>query len=283
MAVVRSFDEYLRWLSSDAVIDELAGHTEFSRSETAQLLRMSVEEARFGYESVISRFPAGGRILEVGCGSAILTTYLREHGHDITGLEPEGYHLFPAIQAFLRRSRDVPLLRIPAEDLNPGQHGLFDFIFSVNVLEHIPALDQAMPAMASVLARGGRMWHTCPNYSVPYDPHFAVPLVPFRPTATAWLLPKHVRDGELWRGLNFVTAQRLMRLARASGLSVSFERGMMVKSIMRIETDPEFASRQAPWVRRAAQWFRRTGLLRMVKAFPPEWSTPMGVEMTRGT
>jgi SAM-dependent methyltransferase len=282
VAVVRTFEEYLGWLTSEPVVDGMIRRTGLPRDTIRQLLHMSVGEARFGCEAIISRLPVSGRILEIGCGPGILTAYLRERGYDVTGLEPYGYHIFPCVQAVLRESCDVRILQIPAEALDPERHGRFDFIFSINVLEHVAALDRAMKGMASVLAPNGRMWHTCPNYTVPYEPHFSIPLVPFRPAATKWLLPRRITDGELWRGLNFVTARQLVRLGRACDLTVSFERGTMVNSLLRLGTDSEFARRQAA-LGRAAHLLRKTRLMGVVGAIPPALSTPMAVEMVRRT
>ena len=57
-----------------------------------------------------------------------------------------------------------------------------------------------------------------PNYRVPYEPHFGLPLYwPLRRAGERWLpaLP----DDELWRGLNFLSACRILqRWAAAHGL-----------------------------------------------------------------
>ncbi len=94
----------------------------------------------------------------------MLSSYLHMQGHDITALEPytSGFDFMAAIQAVVSEETgtDIRTLHIRAEELCPSQHGVFQFIFSVNVLEHIPDLTGAIRGMASVLTPGGRMWHT---------------------------------------------------------------------------------------------------------------------------
>ena len=79
--------------------------------------------------------------------------------------------------------------------------------------------------MRSVLAPAGSMVHTCPNYHVPYEPHFGIPLVPGVPSATRFVLPGRIASSGLWRSLNFVTSTGLRRTARRAGLTVEFEPG----------------------------------------------------------
>jgi hypothetical protein len=48
------------------------------------------------------------------------------------------------------------------------------------------------------------MIHLCPNYTIPYEPHFRRLLVPFIPSALAPVRPDLKRN-DLWRSLTFVT------------------------------------------------------------------------------
>ena len=55
--------------------------------------------------------------------------------------------------------------------MKPGQAGdaaVFSFYATKNV----------------TCGEGGAMIHMCPNYFVPYEPHFGIPLIPFAPRAT---------------------------------------------------------------------------------------------------
>jgi len=140
----------------------------------------------------------------------------------------------------------------------------FDLIFSVMPLEHIPDFEAAFAGMAAVLAPQGRMIHLCPNYMVPYEPHFGLPLVPLAPRATALLLPSLKASG-LWRSLNFVTYRRVRRCAAAAGLTVEFAPRMMLRAFERLDRDPIY--------RGAPARPRHDGLRSVARARPaaPHW------------
>ena len=280
----RTVDEHLALLTCDRVVERIVDRTGGSREEIGRILDMYATEARYGYNLITPQLSNDHTtILEVGSGLCMLSSYLRMQGYDITALEPciAGFDLFAEIQAVLLEEAGVslPILRVKAEELSPKRHGLFQFVFSINVLEHIPNLANAIRGMASVLTPDGHMWHTCPNYAVPYEPHFGVPLVPFFPRATGLLLPRGIAGGELWRSLNFVTYFGLRRMARANNLSVSFRRGTMAEALKRLDSDPEFARRHSSLLYRAHRLLGAAGLLRVIESIPPMLSTPMMVAM----
>ena len=216
----------------------------------------------------------------------MLSSYLRLQGHDITALEPSapGFDFMAQIQGVVleETGTDLPILHIRAEELCPDQHGAFQFIFSVNVLEHIPELTGAMRGMASVLAPGGRMWHTCPNYIFPYEPHYGLPLIPLFPRATSLLLPRRITGDSLWRSLNFVTYFDLKRLARANGLSADFRGGTMADALKRLESDDKFAARHSGRLSQIYRILKGIGGISAIEALPAAVSTPMMVAMENG-
>jgi len=226
----------------------------------------------------------GKRILEVGAGTGLLSIFLRLQGHDVTALDPSlgGFEPHERVAAFARdwfRAQDLPFLRIGAAALDPTAHGRFDLIFSVNALEHIPDFEAAFAGMAAVLAPQGRMIHLCPNYLVPYEPHFGLPLVPLAPRATALLMPSLKASG-LWRSLNFVTHRRVRRCAAAAGLTVEFAPRMMLRAFERLDRDPIYRERQRGLVTMVFGMLRALGLLRLIGALPYQLSTPMLFELT---
>jgi SAM-dependent methyltransferase len=201
---------------------------------------------------------------------------------DVTPLEPcaNGFDFFAKILAALvEKNLSPPVLGIKAEELLLETHGGFDLIYSVNVLEHIPDLEEAMAGMARVLIVGGHMLHTCPNYTIPYEPHFALPLIPFTPRATRCLLRKRITDTELWRSLNFVTAVRIRRIAAANGCAVAFRRNIMT-SLTRLDWDAEFAKRQGG-ILPIYRVLKSTGLLKLIRLLPPALNTPMEMELRK--
>jgi SAM-dependent methyltransferase len=164
-----------------------------------------------------------------------------------------------------------------AEHLDPDTHGRFDLIFSANVVEHIQPLGAAIGALSRVLAPGGVMRHVCPNYHFPYEPHLAIPLVPFAPKLTCHVLSSKIAsNGHIWRTLNFVTATRMRRLARANGLDIEFEKGVMGRFFGRLREDPVFARRHRGLLTSIAKTTVVGPLIEsFLRAIPPMAATPM--------
>jgi SAM-dependent methyltransferase len=227
----------------------------------------------------------GKRILEVGAGAGLLSILLRRRGYDVTALDPSrgGYEahagLGPAIRKWFR-ANDLPFLSIGAAELNRSSHGEFDLIFSVNVLEHIPDLREAFHAMASVLSTSGRMVHLCPNYTIPYEPHFRLPLVPFVPSALALLRPD-LRHNDLWRSLNFVTYRDILRYAHECNLTIEFKPGMMLRAFERLRVDSIFRGRQKGIPTTVFAILERFHLLSFIGRLPYWFATPMLFECGR--
>ncbi len=226
----------------------------------------------------------GKRILEVGAGLGLLSIHLKQQGFDVTALEPgSGGFDFNATTGKLIRDhtgvQDLPVWDCTAEALTPDTHGYFDVIFSSNVLEHIPDMDIALKAMLSVLKPNGIMVHTCPNYRIPYEPHYGLPLVPFFPRATAVLKPSLYKD-DLWRSLNFVTYGDIVRFCRSNSASVSFDRELLHQAFRRLDAEEGFRDRQPAYLRAILSVLQGLKLLNLLKFVGPSWSTPMRFQIT---
>jgi hypothetical protein len=141
-------------------------------------------------------------------------------------------------------------------------------------------LGRNLGAIGAVLAPGGRMIHTCPNYRVPYEPHYRIPLVPGRPALTAHLARRASRD-PAWETLNWITAGDVERIARRHGLSVSFHAGELQAALALLRTDEAFAQRQRGLVTVVAGVLDRLGLLGLMGRLPASFATPMTYTLTR--
>jgi 2-polyprenyl-3-methyl-5-hydroxy-6-metoxy-1,4-benzoquinol methylase len=284
--IVQSTLVEIRSILSDAqFLDDCASRLSRPKAEIVSRIQTSLSEAAVGLSLLEGIDLNGKRVLEVGAGIGIVSLVLHRQGIEVVPIEPgRGGFDQNARIGFLLRERlgidDLAYLSLGAEELRPGDHGYFDVIFSVNVLEHIPDLDSAIEAMCRVLKPGGVMRHTCPNYLIPYEPHFGVPLVPLLPRLTAWLLPK-ARGTELWESLNFVTLGQMKRAFARRGLDCSFASGTMHKAFVRLDADEKYRERQGGHrvVSIAYGLLRRLGLLRLVAALPPTLATPMTFEV----
>lgn len=257
------------------------------RTDAPELAATYAAEASTGLSLIAPLLRPGMRVLEVGCGIGALARFLDDQGVDITGIEPgaSGFGFMPdmgrAILAMTPAMPDKHWLPIGAEKLDPALHGRFDLIFSTNVMEHIADLEGAFRGMTSVLAAGGTMVHLCPNYVVPYEPHFGVPLLPWWPGATRHLFPRTVgKYPGLWDELNFITSQRVKSLSRRNGLNTAFDRGIMGAALRRFDRDPMFRERQGRIAGLAQGAITRFGLMGWLDRLPGEWTSPMVMRLT---
>lgn len=228
--------------------------------------------------------PDGARLLEVGAGMGVCSAYLSRCGYTVVAIEPGGVgfdenrRISEALRELSGASHQLE--SVGAEDLTRERHGEFSLCFSNNVLEHVDSPLDALGAMSKVLAPSGVMVHSCPNYSIPYEPHFGIPLVPFRPRATRFLLPESIRASQLWESLNFVRAKDITAIAATFGLGVGFRSGLLARSIRRLRIDDEFRARHQ-LIGSLAAVAERLRLVKLLARLPPSLSTPMDMLLFR--
>ena len=138
-------------------------------------------------------------------------------------------------------------LHIAAEDLEVKDQGKFDLIYSINVLEHILRFRNSLVSMQSDLGKNGTMPHTCPNYHIPYEPHFAILIAPFIPRLTTCFIP-NLRKSELWNSLNFVSSTSLRHICYSLGLEIKLYPNVMYDTFIRLDEDEAFRRCQNPFV-----------------------------------
>ena len=282
---MQSLAEHLAEITSASCIEFCAARADIPPDRVRRRLVDYVGEVAVGAALLSPLSLAGRRVLEVGAGLGLLGIWLRRRGVSVTMLEPgaggfsENERLLGALLEWTKTS-GTDVIRSPAESLDPLRHGTFDIVFSVNVLEHIPHLEDALRGILSVLEPGGVMRHTCANYTVPYEPHYGWPLIPFFPRATGYLVPR-VRQDEVWRSLNFITYGRVVRFCRTHAMAYDFDRGTMAKAFSRLEEDPAFRARHGAVVAIAHNVLRSTGVLKLLARVPPIAATPMAFSCWR--
>jgi SAM-dependent methyltransferase len=115
-------------------------------------------------KSILANVPPPARLLEIGGGEPIVSGLLAELGYDVTLIDPyDGFGNGPT--DYERYRQEFPHVKIVREYFRPelpalrGQ--LFDAIFSISVLEHIPpdAMGICFDAIGEFLAPGGGSIH----------------------------------------------------------------------------------------------------------------------------
>lgn len=98
------------------------------------------------------------RALELGAGDGFLSRILARYSHDLLCTEINQERLKPV---------DLPNVRYQVLDAegvgDTFEAKTFDFIFSSNLLEHLPDADRAIRGMAKVLTDEGIAVHVLPN------------------------------------------------------------------------------------------------------------------------
>jgi SAM-dependent methyltransferase len=210
----------------------------------------------------------------------LLAGYLNSKGINITALEPGlgGFSVSTALADAVAGSPEFKTLKrlnVSAEELSQENFEVFDFIYSVNVLEHIPELEKAIQGMRNVLTNQGKMMHTCPNYTVPYEPHFGIPLIPFFPRLTPFIYSQ-CKNSELWDSFNFITASQIKRICSRNAMNIRFDAGVLHRSFLRLEEDSEFLKRQSnSLVGTIFKILKSTGLINITRFIPAKLATPM--------
>jgi len=124
----------------------------------------------------LTGLPAGGRILDLGCGALGLRAL--EPNLDITGVDLVERPAYPG-----------PFVRADAATGLPFADNEFDLVYCSSVIEHVAPPRRA--AFAAEARRVGRAWFVqTPAFSFPVEPHSLLP-------GAHWLPPRLRRP--YWR------------------------------------------------------------------------------------
>jgi len=284
-ALNTALQQFLDTIPFDVIANDVATITGKPFSEISGLLDTYANESHVSLELVEAHLPAlhpneTPRILEVGSGLCLLSLFLKQQGYPIVALEPAigGYGIFEQTKnALLNHFSHLKLevLSIPAQQLNPKQHGRFALIFSNNVIEHIPEWQTALSAMMSVLSPLGQLRHACPNYTIPYEPHYGVPVFRhFRKLSQRLFLSKSA-NLDIWNSLNFITCRQIKAFCRQQQLTCYFQEALLYRAFCRIHDDPVFQQRHQGMITRVANVMMMPPFKQIIRRLPASLSTPM--------
>jgi len=214
-----------------------------------------INEAEFGYRYIreyLLECSAGSRVLEVGSGPCVLLSQLKIDFPDleIMGIEPigPGFDNFEGTLQQLTDKFGFELQKSPYEDLEDT--GRFDFIFLVNVFEHLPDWRHFLKFVAAKLQSDGKCVILCPNYGFPYEPHFGLPIV-LNKSLTYRIFKAKIMQCEekngwsgLWESLNLVKWNEVRKWGPNCGLQICFIGSILRDMVERFQYDKEFAQRQ---------------------------------------
>ena len=141
------------------------------------------------YQSIERYLDKDKKILEVGGGIHLFTSFLHQN-YDITSIEPGGFAGFT--DELRNKILDQHKLKVHTTTVeNFITDTKFDFIFSMNVLEHTDDIKQHVISCMNLLKNEhSLLFIQCPNYTFPFEPHFYKWFIPFFPNFTFAILRK---------------------------------------------------------------------------------------------
>ena len=285
-ALTDRLDRFLDAIPFEHIAAEVAQSSQNNVETIMSMLNTYANESRVSVTLIMDHLKSGLQLLEVGAGLCFTSLFLKSEGYRITALEPAigGFGMFEQLKnAILKHHAALQLevITVPAQQLNRKQYGQFDLIFSNNVIEHIPDWQAALAAMTSVLSGQGSMVHACPNYSVPYEPHYGIPVFRRLPELSRLLFLSSQCDAEIWDSLNFITCKNIRNYCNSYKLTYYFKRELLYNALKRIDDDPLFKERHQGFIAGIATFIMRSGLGELIRRIPPAMATPMIVEISK--
>lgn len=170
-------------LSKNIIFRGIDDHNE--KKEAELYLGNAIADANFTLYKIKPYINKNIKILEVGGGLHLLSSYLCENGYDITSLEPGNFTTFidKLRNNILTELNPKNTFTCKLEELKT--YNKYDFIFSINVLEHTESVVDHLKLQTSFLSNSeSKVLVRSPNYNFPFEPHFYKFFIPFFPNFT---------------------------------------------------------------------------------------------------
>lgn len=138
----------------------------------------------------------GKKILEIGFGGGITLATFFKNGGEMYGIEIENILLDVANKFFLENSiiADVVLY----DGINfPFKDCVFDYSYSISVLEHTEHPENILKEAYRTLKSGGKFYLAFPNKLYPKETHTGVWFISYLPRQTASIVLKILKRGTL--------------------------------------------------------------------------------------
>ena len=224
----------------------------------AKWLNTYIEEAEF-FEKVldsdVSRLPNGSHLVEIGSGIGLLSLNLASRGFVVTAFEPQasGFNEMHQMRDLVTNNWKGPLPKINFSDVSVDKSTKLDlpadFLYAINVIEHVPDYEELIRNALEHATPQGVFRIICPNYSIPYEPHFVIPVIVSK-TLTFRIFKRKIEQSEIlkskefWQDLSWPTQRKLKQFLKSKNLKFEFSRDATNFYINRALSDSNFVNRK---------------------------------------
>ncbi len=240
----------------------------------------------------LSKLNYGDAILEVGAGILALATQLSREGFKVTAVEPiqDGFTEIDFIMnqyIILNNDIDVnfELIRSNIESVDFTKK--FNYIFAVNVIEHVKNPYEMVVKLHNDLQSYSGMRILCPNYDFPYEPHFSRFIFrrkngAFFGTYKDLTKGKNIDIGtlELYESLNFISYKKLLSYLVANNISYETNKIAFYEVTLRSLNDPMLANRHKMFYK-LVLLLNTFKLIRFIKLFPFRFSPVIDIKLIK--
>jgi len=201
-------------------------------------LDLYVNEAKFIYSLIEKELDVEPmNFYEIGSGIGLLSRMVAEKGHTVIATEPatSGFGVVKVLQKVIEESfnteTSVPVFYSEtAEDLFTAlqsKHKEFNYIFCANVVEHVINLPKFFDSIIPLISQNGTFRFICPNYAIPYEPHFGF-ITLFSKKLTFLLRKRKILNSSIvepvkfYEELTFPTVIKIRRILKNRSIEIRF-------------------------------------------------------------
>jgi len=222
-----------------------------------QNLEMYVSEAEF-FERVLlpqlNNLDKNSHVVEIGAGIGALALKIASHGFEVTAFEPQSAG-FNQMYEMRKQLMDQGVQNVNVDfrddylDEKTQLGRSADLVLAVNVIEHVPDFGILIDNALKIKSPSGSIRIICPNYAIPYEPHFEIPTF-FLKQITFRAFRKRIEKSNIdnpidfWHDLSWPSQRRLQRLLTDMNLDFEFSREAFSHYIDRALEDKRFTDRK---------------------------------------